>query len=342
MVGFRRCGQTSRNGTVMGQARRRQMLAALGAILATPFVRAQRPSMPRIGLLWLGSPEMENLRKALIDGLRSLDYVEGTSLAIEDRTSVGRYEQLDEAANDLVRRKIDVIVTYGATATQAAHKATSTIPIVMITGGDPVQLGFISSLSNPGGNVTGVTMMGADLTAKRVELPKEALPRMRQVAVLLNPISKAEATDLRIAQNSARSLDLTSSAAEVRSLEDLEATFSEIVRAKADAVLVIASTMFFANRKRITELALRHRLPTMAAYREFAEAGAMLSYGADVAGVFRQASGYVAKILKGAPPSTLPFEQSRKHQLIVNLKTARALGITVPQPVLLRADEVIE
>jgi putative ABC transport system substrate-binding protein len=285
---------------------------------------------------------MESLRKALIDGLRSLGYVEGSTLVIEDRTSVARYEQLDEAAADLLRSKVDAIVTYGASATQAARKATSAIPIVMITGGDPVQLGFIASLSHPEGNITGVTMMGADLTAKRVELLKEAIPRMRRVAVMLNPISKAEATDLRIAQRAAQSLDLVSSAAEVRALEDLEEAFSGMERVKVDAVLVIASTMFFANRKRIAELALQHRLPTMGAYREFAEAGAMLSYGADVAGVFRQAAGYVAKILNGARPSALPFEQSRKHQLIVNLRTAQALGIAIPQSVLLRADQTIQ
>jgi len=307
-----------------------------------PFVQAQQRPMRHVGLLWLGSTETSNLRKELVDGLRNQGFVEGSNLAIDDRSSVSRYDELDDIARRLVESKPDAIVTYGATATRAARKATSVIPIVMITGGDPVQMGFVESLSHPGGNVTGLTMMGDELSAKRVELLKEVVPRIRKVAIMFNPASPAEANSLRVAEQAIRSMGLQAYAAEVRVPDDLETSFSDMSRVGVDAVVVVGSTMLFAHRQRISDLAKLHKLPTISNTSEYADAGALLAYGPDVAFTFQQASTYVAKILKGASAANLPFEQSSKLRLAVNLKTAQALNLTIPQLVLLRADHVIQ
>jgi putative tryptophan/tyrosine transport system substrate-binding protein len=325
----------------MEQVRRRRVLIAIGAIVAAPVAFAQKATVPRLGLLWLGSPEATSLRNALLEGLRAEGYSAGTSIAIDDRSSVGSYEELDGVVADLISHRPDVIVTFGATASQAAHRATSKIPIVMITGSDPVRLGLVASLSYPGGNVTGFTTI-MDLAAKRLELLREAVPRIHQVAVMINPASQAETDALRTAHEAARSLGLASYVAEVHVPDDLEVVFSGMIRAKVDALLVPGSSMLYANRQRIAELCIRHTIPAMTPLKDYADAGALLAYGADIQAVFRQAATYVAKILKGLPPAELPFQQSRSVRLAVNLKTARALGLTVPQSILLRADEVIE
>ena len=319
---------------------RRKVLGALAAVLMVPFVHAQQ-RMRHVGLLWLGSSETSNLRQELVDGLRNQGFVEGSNLVFEDRSSVSRYEELDDVARRLVDSKPDVIVTYGATATRAARKATSAIPIVMITGGDPVKMGFVESLSHPGANVTGLTMMGSELSAKRLELLKEVVPRIRKIAIMFNPSSPAEFNALRLAEQAAQSMGLQSHAAEVRVPDDLETSFSDVSRAGVDAMLVVGSTMLFANRQRISDLAKLHKLPIITTYSQYADAGALLAYGPDVSFTFKQASTYIAKILKGAFAANLPVEQSSKLTLAVNLKTAQALNVTIPQPVLLRADHII-
>ncbi len=320
---------------------RRRILGVVAAVVTVPFVQAQQRPMRRIGLLWLGSAETSNLRQELVDGLRNQGFVEGSNVAIEDRSSVSRYEELDDLARRLVDSKPDVIVTYGATATRAVRKATSAIPIVIITGGDPVQMGLVESLSHPGANVTGLTMMGTELSAKRLQLLKEVVPRIRKVAIMFNPSSPVEFNALRVADQAAQSMGLQTYAAEVRVPDDLETRFSDMSRAGVDALLVVGSTMLFANRQRISDLAKLHKLPMVSNYSQYADAGALLAYGPDVEFTFRQASIYVAKILKGASAANLPVEQSSKLTLAVNLKTAQALNLTIPQAVLLRADHVI-
>jgi putative ABC transport system substrate-binding protein len=320
---------------------RRRLLALLSAFVGVPCSRAQQPSIRHVGLLWLGSAETSNLQTELKEGLRDKGFVEGANLAFDDRTSLSRYEHLEDVAKRLVATRPDVIVTYGATATRAVRAATSTTPIVMITGGDPVQLGFVQSLARPGGNVTGLTMMGDEVTSKRIELLKEALPRIRKLAIMFNPASPAEANSLRIAKDSAAALGLQAYASEVRAPEDLEEAFPGISRANADALLVVGSTMLFAHRRRISELAKMHRLPLISNTSEYVQAGALLAYGPDVGNVFRQASTHIARILNGASPADLPFEQSTKLRLAVNLQTARALDVAIPQSILLRADEVL-
>lgn len=320
---------------------RRRVLGLLIAFGAMPLSHAQKRSLQRVGLLWVGSSGMSDLRTALIDGLREQGFVEGSHLVFDDRTFLDRYERLEEIAKRLVESRPDVIVTYGATATRAVRTATSTIPIVMITGGDPVKLGFVQSLSRPGANVTGLTMLGDEITSKRIELLREALPHIRKLAIMFNPVSSAEADSLRIARESAESVGLQAHSAAVSAPEELERAFSDISHANADALLVVGSTMLFAHRKRIGELGRKYRLPIISSTSDYAQAGALLAYGPDVGYTFRQASTYVARVLKGTSPADLPFEQSTKLRLVVNLGTARALDVTIPQSILLRADEVL-
>ena len=320
---------------------RRNVLGLLAVVVANRPAHAQQRSKNQVGLLWLGSSETSNLRRELVDGLRDNGFVEGRNLALDDRTSISRYEQLDDFAQRLVEGRPDVIVTYGATATRAVRNATSVIPIVMITGGDPVQLGFVQSLARPASNVTGLTMLGDEVTAKRIELLREALPSMRKLAIMFNPSSPAEVHSLRLAKDSAASVGLQTYAMEVRAPEALEAAFSDLSQANVDALLIVGSTMLFAHRQRITDLAKKHRLPIISSTSEYADAGALFAYGPDVAYTFRKASTYVARILKGASPANLPFEQSTKLRLVVNLQTARELDIAIPQSISLRADQLI-
>lgn len=326
------------------ELRRRILVAVTAGLVGTSVssLAQQSSSAPRVGLLWLGSPETAHLKKALLEGLSASGFAEGRNVLIEDATSVKGYDQLGEAAGRLVRRGVNVIVAYGGTATRAARNATAAIPIVMITGIDPVKQGFVASLSHPGGNITGVTTLGGEVSSKRVQLLKEAVPQLHHVAIMLNPGSAVEGAALLTAQNAVRSLGLQSYVAEARSETDFVTTFAKMARAKVDGVLVLGSTSFFARRVQIVALAAQHHLPSIAVQREYAEAGALLSYGPDFPYTFKQAGEQTARILKGVSPAELPFEQVSKLELVVNLKTARDLGIALPQSLLLRADTVIE
>ena len=236
----------------------------------------------------------------------------------------------------------DVIVAWGTTPALAARKATGTIPIVTTTGSDPVEMGLATSLARPGGNVTGLTSSGRELVGKRIELLKETLPGLSRIAVLWNPESRTQPLSLRDAEAAAKSLGLQVRPAEVRGPEDLEKAFASIAHQRPEALVLAPSNMFRAHRARIVELAARHRLPATFSDKGFVEAGGLMSYGSDEKAIFRQLANYVDRILKGAKPGDLPIEQPTKFELVINLKTAKALGLTIPPSLLVRADEVIQ
>jgi putative ABC transport system substrate-binding protein len=317
---------------------RRAFLGALGAgLLAAPRgAAAQSAKAPRVGLLGLGAAESSPLFEALRQGLRERGWVEGQNIAFEDRTTVNYYSRLPDVAAELVRLKVDVIVTWGTTAALAARKATRTIPIVTTTGTDPVETGLAASLARPGGNVTGLTSSGRELIGKRIELLKETLPGLSRIAWLWNPESRTQPLSLRDAEAAARSLGLQVRPAEVRRPEDLEKAFARIAHERPEALALAASNMLRAHRARIVELAARHRLPATFSERSYVEAGGLMSYGPDEKAIFRQLATYVDKILKGVKPGDLPIEQPTKFELVINLKTVKALGLTIPPSVLAR------
>jgi len=323
---------------------RRAFLGALASgLLAAPLAAGAQPAKaPRVGLLGLGSAEPSPFFEALRQGLRDRGWVESQNVAFEDRSTVGHYSQLPDVATELVRLKVDVIVTWGTTPALAARKATGTIPIVTIAGSDPVETGLATSLARPGGNVTGLTTSGRELVGKRLELLKETLPGLLRIAVLWNPASRTELVSLRNAEAAAKSLGLQIQPAGVRRPEDLEKAFASLAHERAEALVAVPSTMFRAHRARIVELAARHRLPSTFPERDYVEAGGLMSYGPDLKAIFRQLATYVDRILKGAKPGDLPIEHPTKFELVINRKTANALGLTIPPSLLLRADQLIE
>src|SRR5712692_5626106 len=323
---------------------RRTFLAMIGGgLLAAPrAAEAQPAKAPRVGLLGLGSAESSPLFEALRQGLRERGWVAGQNITFEDRTTVGSNSRLPDVAAELVRLRVDVIVTWGTTTALAAKKATRTIPIVTAAGTDPVEMGLAASLARPGGNVTGLTTSGRELIGKRIELLKETLPGLSRVALLWNPGSQTQPLSLRDAEAAARSLGLQVRPTEVRRPEDLEKTFASMAHERPEALALVASNMFRVHRARIVELAARHRLPTMFSDRGYVEAGGLMSYGADQVAIFHRLATYVDRILKGAKPGDLPIEQPTKFELIINAKTAKALGLTIPPSLVLRADEVIQ
>jgi putative ABC transport system substrate-binding protein len=321
----------------------RLAIAVTLLLLAAPLAaEAQSAKAPRVGLLGLGSPEWASLFEALRQGLRERGWVEGQNIAFENRTTVGQYSRLPDVAAELVRLKVDIIVTWGTTAALAARKATGTIPIVTTTGSDPIETGLAASLARPGGNVTGLTTSGRELIGKRIELLKEFLPELSRIAVLWNPESRTQPLSLRDAEAAARSLGLQIRPAEVRRPEDLVKAFATIAHDRPAAVAVVSSNMFRVHRAKLVELAARHRLPATFPDRGSVEAGGLMSYGPDEKAIFRQLANYVDRILKGAKPGDLPIEQPTKFELVINRKTAKALGLTIPPSLLLQADQVIE
>ena len=307
-----------------------------------PVLAQNLVSMPRIGLLWIESGGDANLVDAFREGLSTHGFSDGRNIRIEKHFLVDRYDRLTASAESLVKSKVDVVVSYGATAALAASKATSTIPIVILTGSDPVKLGLVASLSRPGGNATGVTFLSAALHGKRLEILKTVVPGIRRVGEVFNPDSATEAKSFLDWEAAARALNLEAQRVEIRLQSDIDHVIAELPRQRLDALAVAASTMFVANRRQIVAAIAKTRLPAIYASVEDAEAGGLVSYGPDVRDGFRRAAGYVAKILKGARPGDLPFEQAARFQLAVNLKTAKELGIVVPQSILLRADTRIE
>jgi ABC-type uncharacterized transport system substrate-binding protein len=303
-----------------------------------------RASLYRVGYLSIASREQTlHLIKAFEEGLRSLGYRVGENVVIEYRFANGEVERLPALAADLVRLGVDVIVTGVNASTVAAMKATTTIPIVMTTVSDPVSAGFVASLAHPGGNVTGFALdTGGEILGKRFELLKETLPNLSRVGILWNPDITYDQSRLTSTREAARAPGLTLVWVEARGLDALEQAFATMVREQMQAFLLLADAVLFNYRGQIGVMALRNRLPAASSLREFAEAGLLLTYGVDLRDLYRRAAAFVDKIFKGAKPADLPVEQPTKFELVINLKTAKALGLTVPPTLLGRADEVIE
>jgi putative ABC transport system substrate-binding protein len=268
--------------------------------------------------------------------------VEGQNVTFEPRWARGDDDRLSKLAAELVDLKVDVIVTGGTNAAIAAKRATSTIPIVTATGSNLVALGLVSSLRQPGGNVTGMTTISSELAAKRLGFLKIVAPRASRIAILWEERSEGSRSGVQEAQSAAKTAGLTMRSVPVRSPGEIEAGFATMVRDRAGALSIVPSPMFFSHRKRLADLAVKHRLPTVVGPREFVEAGGLIGYAADIPDLFRRAATFVDKILKGARPGDLPVEQPTKFELVINLKTAKALGLTIPQSLLLQADEVIQ
>ena len=315
---------------------RRAFIGTLaGSLLAAPLL-AEAQAIPRIGLL--GDLPWDPLRQ----GLRDLGYTEGKNVLFEDRRSGGRNERWTELAEELVRLKVQVIVTSGTPAALAAKRATTAIPIVMAVTGDPLSTGLVASLARPGGNVTGLTQLGAGLAAKRLELLKELVPSLSRVAFLWNPANPDQKSHFNEAQAGAQLLGVVLQSVEVRSGEQLDRVFDAMLRERPSALLMTADAVHQLRIDWIIAFASKNRLPVMYQLKENVERGGLISYGAVHADLVRRAAIYVDKILKGAKPADLPVEQPTKFELVINLKTAKALNLTIPQSLLLRADEVIK
>ena len=318
------------------------LAACLGLFGLAIDADAQQPASPRrIGVLLVANSPEDKYAQAFRRGLLDAGYAEGRDVVIEWRSASGDYNRVPELVDDLVQRKVDVIVVDSTVATRAAKRATSTIPIVMATIADPVGTGLVASLAHPGGNVTGLSMMTTDLSAKRLQLLKEAIPRLTRVAVLWNPDTPYHPKAIEEIKAVAPSLSIKLSFVGARTSEEFGPAFSAASRARAQALYVIIDPHFFNHRMTLLALASKARLPVIYGEKNFAEAGALMSYGPNFGDMFRQSAGYVDRILKGAKPGDLPIEQPTKFELVVNLKTAKVLGITIPQSILLRADEVI-
>ena len=326
-------------------ARRTFIVTLALGLLATPLAAdaQQAATTPRIGMLRTGLPsdrveEIEAFRK----GLRDLGYVEGQNIAIEFRFAEGREDRLPELATELVRLKVDAVVANGAVAIRAAKQATTTIPIVMAEVGDPIRTGLVASLARPGGNITGSTILGPELGTKRLQLLKEALPKLRRVAFLWNPTNPSNRLHFEDIQLGAKALGVALQSVEIRSPDGFNPAFTAITRERPDALVMTADPLHRLHVGRIIEFAARSRLPAMYQLRENVEAGGLMSYGTSLPDLYRRAATFVDKILKGAKPGDLPVEQPTTFELVINLKTAKALGLTIPQSVLIRADQVIQ
>ncbi len=315
-------------------------------LLAAPLAAQQAIKVFRIGFLALSRAPNPHLHEAFLRGLRDLGYVEGHNLVIEYRDAEGKFERLPALAAELVALKVDVIVTGGGTPTAlAARQATRTLPIVFASAPDPVTDGLVKSLARPGGNLTGSSNIIPELVGKCLEQLKQVAPGVTRIAVLWQPGAVGERTEqemLKSAEVAGRTLGVRLQFLEVRGPADLDQAFAEIARRRAGALTVLGSAMFFSERRRLVDLVARNRLPAVYPQREFVEAGGLMSYGPDLADLFRHAATYVDKILKGAKPGDLPVEQPTKFELVINLKTAKALGLTIPQSLLRRSDQIVE
>jgi len=316
----------------------------LNLTLAPLALEAQPTAkIARIGYLAIDQAASPHLREAFLQELRDLGYVEGRNLVIEYRSAEGKSEQLPALAAELVALKVDVIVAPSTAAALAAKQATRTLPIVSVA--IPVTSGLVTSLARPGGNVTGLSFFSPELVGKCLEQLKLAVPAVSRVAALWQPGGQGEPTEkemLKAAEVAARALGVRLQFVEARGPENFDRAFSEMTRARAGALTVLPSNMFISERRRLVDLAAKNRLPAVYPWREFVDAGGLMSYGLNVADLFRRAATYVDKILKGAKPADLPVEQPTKFELVINLKTAKVLGLTIPQPLQRRADQMIE
>jgi len=323
---------------------RRQLLAVLGAgLLTAPRATfAQQQKVHRIGFLGAASAsswarEVEALRA----GLRDLGYVEGKTFVLEPRWAEGRYERFPDLVADLLAARVDVIVTHATPGTLAAKRATSTVPIVVAHAGDVVATGIVSNLARPGGNITGSSFFSPELSAKRLELLKQAVPRASRVAVLANPQTPITKADLEVMAATAQALSLTLEVFEVRGSGELADAFRAMAARRVDAVTVLQDGMLNANTAAIAELAAAHRFPSTG-FKQFAEAGGLIGYGVDFLAMYRRAAHYVDRILKGARPGELAMERPTRFELVINRATAKALGVAIPQQLLLQADKLLD
>lgn len=334
----------------MSQVQRRKFLIGTGALLFAPLAtRAQPPGkVPRIGYLSglpRSAPMFQQNRQAFLQGMRELGYIEGRTIAIERRFAEGRRERLPDLAAELVRLKVNLIVAEATPAARAAKEATSTIPIVIPDAADAVGSGLVASLARPGGNVTGLSFLAPELVGKRLQLLKGVVPGMTRVAVLWHPDVYGEATvkiTFEETEAAARALGVRVQRVKARNPNDFVGAFSAMTAERADGLLLWTSPMFFSERRTIVDLAAKKQLPAMYPWREAVDAEGLIAYGPSIPDLFRRGAIYVDKILKGAKPSDLPVEHPTKFELVINMKTAKALGLTIPQSVLLRADELIE
>ena len=324
--------------------RRRRFFAILGGVVAAwPLaVRAQKAT-PVIGVLNTGSPDPNSpLLAAFRQGLSEAGYVEGQNVTIEYRWAEGHYDRLPALAADLVGRKVDLIMANSPPSALAAKGATSTIPIVFRSGADPVGDGLVASLARPGGNLTGVSFVTDELTAKRLELLSELVPRAGVIALLLNPNDANAERVIRDVQEAARTKGLQLHVLKATSESDIDTAFASLVQLHAGALVVAADPFLSSRREQLVALASHHAVPSIYAWREFADSGGLISYGASLTSVYRLVGQYAGKVLKGAKPADLPVQQPTTFELVINLKTAKALGHSVPQSMLMRADELIE
>jgi putative ABC transport system substrate-binding protein len=326
--------------------RRREFIGLFGGAAAfgvsRPHTARAQAGQPVIGVLNAGAPAVATYFAGLRQGLKEAGYVEGQNFTFEARWAEGQYDRLPSMATELVRRPVAVIVASGLPPIFAAKAATSTIPIVFMSAGDPVQLGIVASLNRPGGNLTGVSFLGVELVSKRLELLLEAVPGANVIGALLNPDNPRTATEAADLQAAARRIGKQMVVAEAASERDFDAAFATLVQGRAGALLVSGEPLFTARRQQLLALAARHALPVMCDYREFTADGGLLSYGFSLTNTYRLLAGQVARILKGASPADLPVLQPTKFELVVNLRTAKALGLAISESFLLRADEVIE
>jgi ABC-type uncharacterized transport system substrate-binding protein len=323
---------------------RRAFIGGLsGAAMLSPIAAdAEAPAKARrVGVLMATTPvAAAHIVAAFADGLRERGHVEGKNVVVEYLWAEGRPERFAEMAADLVRRQVDVIVASSQAPALAAKRATQTIPIVMVNTTDPVEVGLVASLARPGGNVTGLSQqLTPDIRAKQLQLLKEALPKLSRVAVLRSPTTTV---GLREYETAGQALALRVEFIEIRGADDLGRAFAAMARDRVDALLVPGDTLLFTERQRVAALARERRLPGIYSLREFTEAGGLMSYSARISEQFRRAAVYVDKILRGAKPADLPVESPSQYELVINLKTAKALGLTIPQPLLIRADQLIE
>jgi putative ABC transport system substrate-binding protein len=327
--------------------RRRDFGSLLGGMTAfttwSPPLNAQQTATPLIGFLNAGAPDPSALAAAALrQGLSETGYVEGQNLEIESRWAEGRLDRLPALAADLVGRKVDVIVAIADPAAHAAKNATSTIPIVFVAGDDAVRQGLVASLARPGGNLTGVSFLTAELHPKRFELLSELVPQAKVIALLVNPNFPATERVIRDMQEAARAKGLQLHILNASTESEIDAAFASLVQQQAGALLVGTDPFFLNRREQIVALAARHAVPAIYEFRQYATAGGLISYGASITAVNRQIGIYAGRILKGAKPADLPVLQPTTFELVINLKTAKALGLTIPPSILTRADEVIE
>ena len=325
--------------------KRREFITLLGGTAAWPLAaRAQQAGkVHRIGVLETISTTLNVANfYALREGLRQLGYAEGQNLVIEYRSADGRDDRFPGLARELLALKVDVIVTRGTPAAKAVKNATSTVPVVMTASGDPVGVGLVTSLARPGGNITGLSAIVGELSPKRLELIREIVPGLARIAVLANTSNDAVRRDWARIETAARSLGVQSQLLDLRESDALGPTFDDASARRADALVVVIDAITQANQQRIVDLAMKHRLPAIYSSREFVDAGGLISYGVSYPDLYRRAATYVDKILKGTKPADLPVVQPTKFELVINLKTAKALGLTNPETLLATADEVIQ